>query len=127
MAKSTKSNAVHADGNAPSSSSAKTSAKKPRGPRGVKLALPPAIQKQLSDLPDLYPKLKQSDVQGRFMDLLSPSLDSAYQSAFDQLVNDLESERTAKVQALRGIVPPANVAPDYDDPNYVALDDATAQ
>ncbi len=102
--------------------------KKPRGPRGIKLALPPTIQKQLNDLPELYPRLKQSDAQGRFMVLLSPSLDSAYQSAFDQLVNDLEAERTARVQALRNLPQPAaNVAPDYGDPNYVALDDASAQ
>ena len=105
--------------------------KKPRGPRGIKLALPPGIQGQLNGLPDLYPKLKAANVQGRFMALLSPSLEAAYQSSFDQLVNDLETERTARVQALRNPPEPAiNVAPDPDGnpaTGYVALDSETAQ
>jgi hypothetical protein len=99
-------------------------AKKPRGPRGVKLALPAAIQEQLNALPELYPSLKKGLAQDRFLALLSPSLDAAYQSAFDQLVNDLETERTAKVNALRGVTPPVNPE---TDPNYVAIDDETAQ
>lgn len=102
--------------------------KKPRGPRGIKLALPTGIQKQLSDLPDLYPKLKPSDVQGRFLALLSPSLDAAYQSSFEQLVSDLEAERTSRLQAIRNLPqPPANGAPDYADEDYRALDDDSAQ
>jgi hypothetical protein len=100
-----------------------TAAKKPRGPRGVKLALPTAIQEQLNALPELYPSLKKGLAQDRFLALLSPSLDAAYQSAFDQLVNDLETERTAKVNALRGVTFNNEVA---GDP-YVALDDETAQ
>lgn len=98
-----------------------------RGPRGIKLALPTDLQKQLDGLPGLYPDLKKADVQARFLDYLWPSLNDAYSGALNDLVNELENDRTAKVNALRGITPLAHEASMAPDESYAPIDDETAQ
>jgi len=98
----------------------------PRGPRGIKLALPAGIQKQLDALPRLYPDLKKGLAQERFLALLSPSLDAAFTAAFDQLVNDLEAERTAAINALRGVTQQILPMPDSAE-MYAALEDGEPQ
>lgn len=94
----------------------------PRGPRGIKLILPSDLQRQLDGLPDLYPSLKKSAAQEAFLAHLWQS--GAFADALNALVNELEDARTAKVNALRGVVPEISPAPDQD---YAALDDETAQ
>ncbi len=107
---------------------AKTTAKKPRGPRGIKLVVPPEVEQKLGTLSELHANLKRTDLQTRFLSLAGPRVVVALDSSLVELAELLESERTARVNAVMGIVAPtANVAPDLDDPNYVPLDDETAQ
>ena len=106
---------------------AKTSVKKPRGPRGIKLVVPPEVEQKLGTLTDLHANLKRTDLQARFLSLAGPRVVVALDSSLVELAELLESERTARVNAVMGIVPLANVTPDYADPNYVALDNETAQ